>query len=351
MTLVRLYGHQLGYTSFSQVTRGFARALGATGLFGGFVPLDFMDDEVDYPGSSCPVSVNAGMPSGVAQAKAMGNHQHRWLMLAPNSDRVPEQMLEWMPEVCTALLSPSRWGVQVLRAQFAPSLPVRLVHHGVADEYGMDEERREMRRLEFAHNGIFRVLHLTSTLGERKGTKLLLEAWRQFAEHPGQNNQLRIICRREGLAEMERLASSIPDVWVQAGDGVDYKYMQALYDDTHVVCQPSRAEGFGLVPLEAKACGLPVVMTDCTGHADHFGVGASVVVETGDPAPIDDMDGAQAPSLTKRAIYEALCHARSEYLSLDTVARDQAPLVQKLWSWTNTTGRAMKELVDDRENL
>lgn len=345
MTLVRLYGHQLGYTSFSQVTRGFARALGDLGLFGGFVPLDFLDDETEYPGSSCPVSVNTGMPSGVAIARALGNHRHRCLMLAPNSDRIPAQMADWLPEFCTALLSPSRWGVQVLREIFGDTLPVHLVPHGIAREYAMDEGARDDRKREFLKDGTFRVLHLTSTNSERKGTKLLLEAWRKFVDHAGQNSRLRIVCRREGLAELQQLASSLPDVEVQPGDGVDFRYMRELYDTAHVVCQPSRAEGFGLIPLEAKACGVPVVMTDCTGHADHFSEGASVVVETGDPAPIDDMDGATAPSLTSNAIYEALTEARCTYPELDEVARRRAPDVRDTWTWQKATGWAMKELV------
>ncbi len=351
MTQVRLYGHQLGFTSFSQVTRGFALALADVGLFGGFVPLDFFDDDTEYPGSSCPVSINTGMPSGVLRAKALGNHSQRWLMLAPNSDRIPERMIEWMPEFCTALLSPSRWGVSVLGELFGNELPVRLVPHGVHREYVVSEDSRRRLRAEHDDKGVLRVLHMTSTNGERKGTKLLLDAWRRFTAHPGQDNRLTVVCRREGLAELQAAAAHLRGVTVKPSDGVDYRSVQTLYDAHHVVCQPSRAEGFGLIPLEAKVCGLPVVMTDCTGHADHSAEGATVVVETGRDEPIDDMDRALAPSLRSEAIYGALCEARMQYRALDERARDAAPAIRQRWSWENTTGRALKELVDDRENL
>jgi glycosyltransferase involved in cell wall biosynthesis len=342
MTAVRLYGHQLGYTSFSQVTRGFARALGATGLFGGFVPLDFYDEDVAYPGTSCPIAVNTGMPSGIGQAKLLGAHRERYLMLAPNSDRVPDKMLEWLPELATGLLSPSVWGCDVLRSLF--DLPVHYVPHGVHEEYQRQPELRDARLVEFSEDR-FRVLHMTSTNSERKGTKLLMEAWGAL-EWKGAT--LRLVCRFEGYAELEDLATELglggEAFELIASDGAAYDAVNRMYGDAHVLCQPSRAEGFGLCPLEAKAAGVPVVMTNCTGHRDHARLGAHVLIETGPDEPIDDLEGAKAPSLHLDAIVEALRRARTDYLSLEGVAALASPAVREQHSWANTTGKAMEAL-------
>jgi glycosyltransferase involved in cell wall biosynthesis len=341
---VRLYGHQLGYTSFSQVTRGFALALGAKGLFGGFVPLDFFDEEAEYPGALCPVSVNTGMPSGVARAKVLGLHDERWLMLAPNSDRIPDRMAQWLPEVATGLLAPSRWGCDVLRSIF--DLPVRLVPHGVHSEYRMNHEARAKRRAEWDADGTFRVLHMTSTNSERKGTKKLLQAWATLRHGQWKAKKvLTIVVRHEGYPELVSEAARLGiDPVIIASDGAHYDAVNELYARSHVVCQPSRAEGFGLVPLEAKAAGVPVVMTDCTGHRDHADVGASVIVETGPLAPSDDMEGAMTPSLEVDAIYEALRDAWTSYGDLDDVARGEADDIRENYSWPNTTGRAMEDI-------
>lgn len=40
------------------------------------------------------------------------------------------------------------------------------------------------------------------------------------------------------------------------------------YSDALV--QPSRSEGFGLLPLQARAVGIPVILTATTGHLDHL---------------------------------------------------------------------------------
>jgi glycosyltransferase involved in cell wall biosynthesis len=342
VTAVRLYGHQLGYTSFSQVTRGFAKALGAVGLFGGFVPLDFYDDDVVYPGTGCRISVNTGMPSGIGQAKMLGTHEQRYLMLAPNSDRVPTKMLQWLPELATGLLSPSTWGCDVLRALFA--LPVHYVPHGVHEEYRRQPELREERLREYEEDR-FRVLHLTSTNSERKGTKLLLEAWKALA---WKGATLRLVCRYEGYRELSDLATELgvggEAFDLVASDGAPYDAVNKLYGEAHVLCQPSRAEGFGLCPLEAKAAGVPVVMTNCTGHRDHARVGAHVLIETGADEPIDDMEGAKAPSLRLDAVVEALRRARKDYLSLEGVAGLAASTVREQHSWANTTGKAMEVL-------
>lgn len=341
---VRLYGHQLGFSSFSQVTRGFAKALDDRGLFGGFVPVDFFDDEAVYPGTSCPVAVNTGMPSAIGQALRLGNHRERYLMLAPNSDRIPKKMTEWLPDLATGLLSPSHWGCQVLRSQ-VPKLPVHYVPHGVHEEYRRDARARRECVEWFERSGQFNVLHMTSTNSERKGTKLLLEAWKAFTDS---KTQLTVVVRYEGYVELVTLTANLglaDSVSVVASDGSPYADVAALYGTHNVLCQPSRAEGFGLCPLEAKACGVPVVMTNCTGHTEHARVGAHVIIETEADEPIDDMEGARAPGLQVEAIVEALRRAKKTYPALEDVASATADNVRQQFSWPNTTGKAMEVLV------
>ena len=50
----------------------------------------------------------------------------------------------------------------------------------------------------------------------------------------------------------------------------DWNELPAAYAQGHVLCMPSRHDGWGLVVPEALAAGLPVISTDRTGAAIEF---------------------------------------------------------------------------------
>ena len=94
-----------------------------------------------------------------------------------------------------------------------------------------------------------------------KGNDLLLRAWAKVEKHCldwtldiyGQGNQTpyREIMRELGIDESRcHLHGSITDV-------------KNIYQGSSIFTLPSRFEGFGLVIIEAMACGAPVVTFDC----------------------------------------------------------------------------------------
>jgi glycosyltransferase involved in cell wall biosynthesis len=109
-----------------------------------------------------------------------------------------------------------------------------------------------------------------------------------------------------------------------------------------VVVQPSRAEGFGLVPLEARACGIPVVMTNSTGHSDHFDPESCMLVQSGSLEESDDYWGARAPTVKDESILEALVSAKDQIERLEVGAERFAHHHE--WSWANHARHAVEEL-------
>jgi glycosyltransferase involved in cell wall biosynthesis len=64
--------------------------------------------------------------------------------------------------------------------------------------------------------------------------------------------------------------------WVDDGD------LPALYSRCELFVYPSRYEGFGLPPLEAMACGVPVLVPDNSSFAELYGESSLTLDLTGD---------------------------------------------------------------------
>jgi D-inositol-3-phosphate glycosyltransferase len=75
--------------------------------------------------------------------------------------------------------------------------------------------------------------------------------------------------------------------------------LAALYRAADVLLMPSRSESFGLVALEAQACGTPVVAPDVGGLRDIVGAGSGTLVDDHAPAAFAR---AVAPYLTDERI-------------------------------------------------
>ncbi|MFC1419737.1 glycosyltransferase family 4 protein [Streptacidiphilus cavernicola] len=116
-------------------------------------------------------------------------------------------------------------------------------------------------------------------LCRQKGQDVLLRAWGPVPERvPG----ARLVLVGDGpeRAALEALAATLPDPSsvVFAGPAEDPRDWYAAAD---LVVLPSRWEGMALVPLEAMACGCPVLLTEVAGARECLDRGEQ-------PVPVDD---------------------------------------------------------------
>lgn len=350
--MIRIYGETRGTGSFVEVTRGLCEAAKATGVFAGLFPVDEADFYDERPGATAAVGLVCGAPGvGVSNAMALGLHKELWLMLAPNSDRVPEGLAEWIPRSVHGLVAPSSWAAEVLHVQF-PSLLVEVCPHGVSG-FSPNPSSRVEALTTFRMGGALRILHFTSTNMQRKGTRELVEGF-EMAQKEGLRATLTLIVPDRSLAYYEQMVGG-GEIEVLPHLKTTRQRLAEFMGAAHLIAQPSRAEGFGIVPLEARALGVPVLATACTGHTEHFpftneqaAPWGCVVVPHGAVGAIDDCSGAFAPTVSPEAIAESLKIAERDYAELARAALERAPEVAEAWSWEKKSGPALVRLAEGK---
>lgn len=362
MTTTRLYGRTHDWSSQSMVTRGVHAALGDRCV--GVVELHVDYDMEDVPsprGSLAQAAVFTGPPSLVAR---MGQqHARRVAFLVPNSSYVPVPLLRAMAASATVVATPSGWAKDVLDEAFEIAgirMPVAVVPHGVfavppvqVNTYAA--ERLEQRLMERWPTAFLpdALLHWSTSAHQRKGTRELLEAWGILAERGKlAGSKLVLILDPEARSAVTGLMLRLRrgalaaehTIMVERGigqlGGLDPHSMRGVLQLVGGVVQPSRGEGFGIVPLEARAAGCPVLTTACTGHSEHLasiaGEAAAhgvVIVESHADGPIDDGPAALAPTLRVDELVAALEGFISERRTLAARSRERAREVELAWSW------------------
>lgn len=157
----------------------------------------------------------------------------------------------------------------------------------------------------------------TGTLEPRKGIDDLLAVWSSL---PAPRPRL-VLCGDAGWRT--RLPN---DPAIEITGYVTREKLRELYRNALAFVYPSRYEGFGIPPLEAMACGAPVIATR-TGAIPEFGEGVALLVDPG------DRDALRASLL--RVIHDA---------ALRRELRARGPERAREWSW-DRGARTMMELL------
>jgi glycosyltransferase involved in cell wall biosynthesis len=125
-----------------------------------------------------------------------------------------------------------------------------------------------------------------STLERRKNHVLLLRAFARLkALEPGLPHKLVLVGTRwkdqdAVVQTAEQLGLGDTVCYLGYADGLEY-----LYNGADLFVFPSLYEGFGLPPLEAMACGVPVIVTDCTSLPEVVG-DAGLLVDGYEEGPL-----------------------------------------------------------------
>lgn len=350
--MIRVYGTQKGNTSWPRVTAGMVQGLEEIGELASFFEIGemFEIDDCVETGHDASIGVFVGAPNRCKILRSRGEHPNRLAIVAANSSWLPEGTLRWMRESVTGLIGPSTYSCEVLR-NYSEGLPVYLWPHGVSRVFAPGQDYISFGK-HARDVGKFRVLHLASTYMERKGTEQLIEAWCKLIREgllPSTSTLNIVLDPPHGYAQnaIDKYCVDDQEYQIKLHHPVNMSEhdMRSMFLSHHLVCQPSRCEGFGMIPVESRACGVPVCATACTGHADHIDADAPgvAVIKHGEDAPIDDGPGAMAPSVSSFDVAESLIYAYDNWDKLATNAADHYPKLISKWSWAAGCERFLQE--------
>jgi glycosyltransferase involved in cell wall biosynthesis len=127
----------------------------------------------------------------------------------------------------------------------------------------------------------------------RKGLDVLLEAWAEtISARPEEDLRLVLVGSGEDADEVRRVVDRDAPLRVELADGwvQDRSRLRRILSAADLYSFPSRHEGLPVAPLEAMACGLPVVGADAQGVRDVVG-DTGLVVPRGDTEALADALG------------------------------------------------------------
>lgn len=350
MRPTRVYGFTGDYGSYAQVTRGFLSALTHHGHTPDTLEAVSLEDQHQGFGDDEPrglpladIGILTGPPIAASVLTEGVKHARRLVMIHPNSSKLPERTMHTVNTAATEILASSAWGATVISRYTA--LPVIVAPCGVDQGFAPRAPKADLEAQYEA--GEFRILHLSSTTGQRKGTLELVRAFLEAMDRGRlpPNSELSLVLAPGGKGQLVDFIMDYGSKSKHTGRivlldrlaqyGLSPGPMAEIYSSVHVICQPSRGEGFGMVPLEALASGCPIVATACTGHSEWFtkGLPGAVRVATGAPQPVDDMVGAEAPGLLMSDLQEGLVTAHQDWTKLKAAALGNATSIGAKWSW------------------
>lgn len=281
----------------------------------------FSPKPVDAPGVSLLFGFPTWMPAIPRHEWAVGYH-------VGDVDQIPSSWVEIMNRE-DLILTPSQW-CKLAFSRSGVRRPIDIVNHGVSKDFTPKGGETK-----------YGIIHFCSSRDpSRKGSVELVEAV-GLAEKVmrARGSKLHI------YGNSSILQASIADH--KASDLISLhqdtpgpaSQMASKLRSAELLIQPSRAEGFGCLNLEALACGVPVVATSCTGHAEYLtpDTPGAVIIPTD---RLELCGGARAPSLDPMYVAHAMISAIKKLGELRDQALQNAPKIQREWSWDSVLGRS-----------
>lgn len=235
------------------------------------------------------------------------------LLFTSASQRAHSGYTKWLISQMDAVVATSAKGAAYL------SRPATVVHHGIDTEKFAPADKLEVRSSLGLPAG--RLVGCFGRIRHQKGTDVFVEAiLANMAKHPDITGIILGRATEKHQAFEEDLQAKIDAAGltdrIRFCDEVPVDAIPQWYQSLDLFIAPQRWEGFGLTPIEAMACGVPVLATRVGAFEELIldGKTGRLIVRDDIPAMIQALDEALSdPALIPRWSTAARTHACNHF--------------------------------------
>jgi len=210
--------------------------------------------------SSAPVGVFFGLPNHAPENFLF--HRIRIAIMVCEGDRIPHSWVAFCNQIDLVIV-PSDYCKQVF-LECGVETAIMIVPHGVHPVHVPLKNITSKEKFVFYNTFRGNYAH------ERKSFEETIECF-QLAFAGRTDVELRLRVGNSMLMPKSGIKSEMSEqIIFDSNDKMTLEETVAAYHAADCVVHPSKSEGFGLVPLEALCCGIPVIAPAVTGLADYL---------------------------------------------------------------------------------
>ena len=175
---------------------------------------------------------------------------------------------EWTERMnlCDEVWATSDWNAEVFKSN-GVTVPIKTYTHGIEKIWTAHKrELKEGRPFKFLHVG---------EPAPRKSGQLVVDTFiKMFGDNPDyqltikshHSHTIRVYDKYGNFGLPENIYNNIKVI----KDEYSAEQLVSLYHSHHVLIYPSWGEGFGFIPLQALATGMPTICTSAWAHYDNY---------------------------------------------------------------------------------
>lgn len=286
--------------------------------------------EVQFQDPSCDFNINFVQPEYYEFITPYNIGYTPW-----ESTKIPD-MWKYPITLCDEFWTTSEWCAKVFEDN---GIHVdKVVPHGVGDEW-IAHRRPVKDKIKF--------LHVGEPAPRKNGQQVLNVFFREF--YGREDVELTIKAHHHSTLRIYDLYGNIvatPDMIPNINlitDELSNEAMVGLYWSNHCLVYPSAGEGFGLIPLQALATGMPTICTKAwapyANYLGDLGLESRLV-----DSPWDFGHPGQVYEITDDELAEKMHYVVDNFDRLSGDFYAQSPLVRAEYNWRKVTRDAVSHL-------